>query len=56
MYYNSVGHNSTLILGITPDPDGLIPQADHRRMQEFGAEVSRKFDSTIVNTSGKEPY
>ncbi len=43
MYYRSVGHNSTLILGLTPDPDGLIPGPDVRRLREFGDEITRRF-------------
>ena len=39
MYYKSVGRNSTLILGITPDTSGLIPEADVIRLAEFGEEV-----------------
>ena len=28
MYYQSVGHNSTLIMGLTPDSHGLLPEQD----------------------------
>ena len=53
MYYNSVGRNSTLIVGITPDPDGLIPQPDVNRMKEWGDEIRKQFGSPIARTSGK---
>ncbi len=52
MYYNSVGHNSTLILGITPDTTGLLPEADVRRMKEFGNELKRRFDKPLATTYG----
>lgn len=53
MYYKSVGHNSTLILGITPDTSGLIPAADVRRMEEFGAAIREQFDDPLMSISGK---
>ena len=53
MYYRSVGHNSTLILGITPDPDGLIPEPDANRMKEFGDEIKRRFSKPLASVKGK---
>ena len=52
MYYGSVGRNSTLILGITPDPNGLIPEPDVGRMKEFGDEIKRRFSVPLADTSG----
>lgn len=52
MYYRSVGRNSTLILGVTPDPEGLIPREDVRRLREFGAEIRRRFSASVAGTSG----
>jgi alpha-L-fucosidase len=37
MYYRSVGRGAVLLLNNTPDPSGLIPEADARRSAEFGA-------------------
>ena len=37
MYCRSVGHNSTLILGVTPDDRGLLPDDDVGRLEAFGA-------------------
>jgi alpha-L-fucosidase len=53
MYYGSVGRNSTLILGITPDAEGLIPQPDLTRMREFGLEIKKRFSSSLGRVSGK---
>ncbi|WP_296704603.1 alpha-L-fucosidase [Algoriphagus sp.] len=52
MYYNSVGHNSSLILGLTPNAEGLLPQADVNRLKELGDEISRRFENKIASTSG----
>lgn len=53
MYYNSVGHNTCLILGVTPNPEGLIPEADVKRLKEFGDEIKRRFSNPIASISGK---
>jgi alpha-L-fucosidase len=52
MYYKSVGRNSTLILGLTPDTRGLIPNADVKRCREFGRSIRDIFQHTIAETSG----
>ncbi|MCK5467866.1 MAG: glycoside hydrolase family 29, partial [Cyclobacteriaceae bacterium] len=52
MYYKSVGRNSTLILGLTPDPQGLMPQGDVARLKEFGDEIKRRFSQPVATTSG----
>jgi len=52
MYCRSVGHNSTLILGITPGTDGLLPQPDVARLREFGREIRRIFSAPLASTSG----
>ncbi|PXX21835.1 alpha-L-fucosidase [Arenibacter sp. ARW7G5Y1] len=53
MYYNSVGHNTTLILGVTPNTDGIIPEPDVKRLKEFGDEIKRRFDSPVKSVSGE---
>lgn len=53
MYNNSVGHNSTLILGITPDNSGLLPVADVKRLQEFGKEIATTYSNPLISTSGE---
>lgn len=53
MYYGSVGHNSTLILGITPDNRGLIPNVDVQRLTEWGDSVKKVFKTPIANWSTK---
>lgn len=53
MYYKAVGRNSTLILGITPDARGLMPEADVARLTEFGSEIKRRFLKPLGKTAGK---
>ena len=53
MYYNSVGHNSTLILGLTPDPQGLLPQADVKRLEEWGEAIKKTFSTPIGSTNAR---
>jgi alpha-L-fucosidase len=53
MYYKSVGRNTSLILGLTPDADGLLPLPDTRRLKEFGEEIQRRFSSPIASTAGQ---
>lgn len=52
MYYKSVGRNSTLIMGLTPDPNGLLPEPDVKRLKEWGDEIKRRFEVPIASTSG----
>lgn len=53
MYYKSVGRNATLILGLTPDPDGLLPAGDSARLQEFGEAVRDMFGSPLASVKGE---
>lgn len=52
MYYNSVGHNTSLILGVTPNAEGLMPAADVKRLKEFGDEIKKRFAKPIAITAG----
>ena len=53
MYYNSVGHNSTLILGLTPDNRGLIPNTDAQRLKELGDSIKKVFKTPIASWSNQ---
>jgi alpha-L-fucosidase len=48
MYVNSVGRNSTLIMGLTPDPQGLLPEPDVKRLKEWGLEIERRFGNPLA--------
>ena len=52
MYYKSVGRNSTLIMGLTPDPNGLLPEPDVARLKAWGDEINRRFSTPLKSTSG----
>lgn len=54
MYEKSVGRNATLIVGLTPNPDGLIPEGDVVRLHEWGAEIRRRFGRPLARISGEE--
>jgi hypothetical protein len=55
LYYRSVGHGAVLLLNVTPDVTGLIPQADAKRCAEFGAEIRRRFGKSLAETKGTGP-
>tara|TARA_Y100001980_G_C14556918_1_gene353759 strand:+ start:48118 stop:49506 length:1389 start_codon:yes stop_codon:yes gene_type:complete len=52
MYRKSVGHNSTLIVGLTPDPRGLLPEPDVQRLKEWGQEIKKQFGNPVSEVSG----
>ena len=52
-YDRSVGHGAVLLLNQTPDTTGLIPEPDVKRAAEFGAEIRRRFTTSIKETSGQ---
>ena len=47
-YDNTVGHGGQLMLGLAPDRRGLLPDADVRRLEEFGAAVRSRYGENIV--------
>lgn len=49
MYYQSVGHNSTLILGLTPDNRGLIPTTDANILKAWGDSIQKVFKTPIAS-------
>lgn len=53
MYEQSVGHNSTLIIGLTPDDKGLIPAVDEKRLEEWGKAISEKYANPIKSVKGE---
>lgn len=54
MYEKSVGRNATLIVGLTPDPTGLMPDGDVKRLEEWGKEIDRRFGTPIATTRGQQ--
>jgi alpha-L-fucosidase len=54
MYEKSVGRNATLMVGLTPNPDGLIPVKDTKRLEEWGEAIKKRFGTSIAATSGQK--
>jgi alpha-L-fucosidase len=54
MYYGSVGHNSTLILGITPDNRGLIPNADVAMLKAWGDSIKKVFKTPVASLNPQQ--
>jgi len=55
MYCRSVGHNSTLILGLTPDDRGLLPDADVARLAELGEALDAMFGDPVASRDDVGP-
>jgi alpha-L-fucosidase len=52
-YDRSVGRGAVLLLNMTPDTSGLIPEADAKRAAELGAEIARRFGRSLGETAGE---
>jgi alpha-L-fucosidase len=48
IYDNSVGHGCQLMLGISPDEQGLLPALDAARLREFGQEIHRIYGHDLA--------
>jgi len=47
-YDNTVGHGGQLMLGLAPDRRGLLPDADVKRLEEFGAAVRKRYGDNLI--------
>lgn len=48
IYFNSVGKNSTLLLNVPPNKDGLFADEDVARLTEFGNAIQRTFENDLA--------
>ncbi len=48
IYWGSVGGNSSLLLNIPPNKDGLIAKADIRALRKFGKELRKEFPENLM--------
>lgn len=55
-YTKSVGRNTNMLLGIVVDDRGLVPDADVKRLKEFGNEIKKKYDKPLAQTAGTGSY
>jgi alpha-L-fucosidase len=51
-YAKTVGRGAQLVLGLAPDDRGLMPEADVRRLEEFGAELRRIYGKGLMPGRG----
>lgn len=51
-YETSVGRNTNMLLGVVIDDRGLVPDADVKRIEEFGREIVRQYGSPMMCTEG----
>ena len=49
IYWGSVGGNSSLLLNIPPDKNGLISKADVRVLRKFGNELRKEFSENLLH-------
>ena len=47
-YENSVGRGGHLMLGLAPDRRGLLPEADVKRLQQFGDAIAKHYTNSLV--------
>lgn len=52
IYYRSVGHGVQWVLNLPPDTGGLMPAENCKRVQEFGAEIRRRFGRSVAEAHG----
>ena len=52
-YETSVGRNTNMLLGIVIDTAGRVPEADFRRISEFGAAIRERYGHPDLCTSGR---
>jgi alpha-L-fucosidase len=48
VYNNTVGHGGQLMLGIAPDKTGRLPEADVKRLKEFGDAVRQLYSHNLI--------
>jgi len=47
-YEHTVGNGGQLMLGLAPDRRGLLPDADVKRLQEFGAAIRQRYAADLI--------
>lgn len=53
IYYESVGRNSLLLLNLTPNQEGLIPEQDSLRLVEWYRRYTSELKKNLVNQKMK---
>lgn len=52
VYLETIGRGANLLINMTPDTLGLIPEAEVMRLSNFGKEINRLFENQLVSVSG----
>ena len=52
MYFNSVGHNATLLLNIPPNNQGTVDKAILDRVTEYGNNIKETFKTNLAKAEG----
>jgi len=50
-YEQTVGHGGQLMLGVASDRRGLLPDADVKRLEEFGAAIRKRYAKSVIMES-----
>lgn len=53
IYLQSVGRNSNLLLNVTPNAQGLVPEQNLRYYADFGREIRRRFGTPVAEARGE---
>lgn len=51
IYFDSVGNGACLLLNITPDTRGLIPDDDVKRLREFGTTIEKIYQHNLAENA-----
>jgi alpha-L-fucosidase len=55
-YCDSIGRGANILINLTPDPRGLIPEAEVKRLADFGAALHRRFGNPIAQTGSAKGW
>ncbi len=47
-YEETIGRGGQLMLGLAPDQRGLLPEADVKRLEEFGAAIRKRYAENLM--------
>ena len=47
-YEETIGRGGQLMLGLAPDRRGLLPEADVKRLEEFGAVIRKRYGENLM--------
>lgn len=56
MYHNSIGRGANLLVNMTPDTRGLIPEAEVERLRSFGQALQQRFGQPLAETDSEDRW